>query len=317
MFLAVGNVNYDYLIYSIDPPKIDSKIEAYKFLTEAGGSACNFAVAVVKLGVKCGVLGCIGRDGDWLLRRLRERGVNTSTIFKIKEEVSGRVFVIVDQKGNRTMIAYKGANKHLKPEVFEKINISIYEHIHFSGCEIGIVRKALELKDRDEKTLSYDPGSTIMRKYSREVMNCLKFLDYLFVNEEEFNYFLKKNLIKDLGEIFERSEKIRYIFVKRGSAGSTAISKNSEVFCPAFKVKVVDTTGAGDAFNAGVLVGLKRGLSVKEALLLGNAVAALKIMKEGAQSMPLLDEVINFIEKHGYTISSLRDKIGQSTNSFF
>ncbi len=309
MFLAIGNINYDYLLYSKDPPRIDSRIEAYKFLIEAGGSACNFAVAVVKLGVKCGVLGCIGRDGEWLINRLGERGVDTSKIFKVKEEVSGRVFIVVDQIGNRTMIAYKGANRYLKPEIIENIEMEAYDHIHLSGCGVNIVKRMVELRDKDKPTLSYDPGSTLVKRNPRGIMEVLRSIDYLFVNKKEFDHLLKKNSIENPREIFEKSEKLEYIFVKQGSIGSTAISREGNIFCRAFKVKVVDTTGAGDAFNAGVSVGLKRGLDIEEALLLGNAVAALKITKEGAQSMPAFKEVIDFLEKHGYGIHFSRARI--------
>lgn len=309
MFLAIGNINYDYLLYSKDPPRIDGRIEAYKFLIEAGGSACNFAVAVVKLGVKCRVLGCIGRDGEWLINRLRERGVDTSEIIWVKEEVSGRVFIIVDETGNRTMIAYKGANSHLKPEIVENIEIEVYDHIHLSGCGVNIVKRMIDLRDKDKPTLSYDPGSTLVKKDPRGIMEVLRSLDYLFVNKEEFYHLLEKNYIEDPKKIFENSEKIKYIFVKQGSVGSTAISREDSIFCPAFKVEVVDTTGAGDAFNAGVLVGLKRGLDIKESLLLGNAVAALKITKEGAQSIPGFKEVVDFIEKQGYRIRLSRAEI--------
>ncbi len=301
MFLAVGNINYDYLIYSREPPRVDSRIEAYRFLIEAGGSACNFAVSVVKLGVKCGVLGCVGDDGDWLLNKLRERGVDTSTILKVEGEASGRVFVIVDKNGGRTMIAYKGANRHLEPEVVKSIDIKKYKHVHVSGREASIVEEINMLtREKAEITLSYDPGSTIVRKYPRLVLKSLKRVDYLFVNKEEYDCLLKENRIEDIGEVFEQSDRLKYIFVKRGGAGALALCRDGEISVPAFKVDVVDTTGAGDVFNAGVLVGLKKGLKLRDALLLGNAVAALKITREGAQSSPTLEEVKFFLEERGY-----------------
>ena len=307
MFLSIGNINFDYLIFTEEPPVIDGRIEARNFVIESGGSACNFAVTITKLGGKCGVFGCVGRDGDWLIKRLKEKKVEASEIIKVAERESGKVFVIVDLKGHRTMIAYKGANELLKPEFIKKLNLEKYVHVHVSSREPCFINEIyMRIGDKHNITLSYDPGWTIVKRESGEILNILDKLDFLLMNRREFGYFIKTNNITDITKLFSKFQKLKFILVKEGEKGAKAIHGKKIINVPAFKVSVVDTTGAGDVFNAATIFSLKNGFSIKEALIVGNAAAAFKITKVGAQAAPSTMELCNFLKERGFERIALK-----------
>jgi ribokinase len=87
------------------------------------------------------------------------------------------------------------------------------------------------------------------------------------------------------------------VVITLGERGCLVVTENDQFRVPAFKIKVVDTTGAGDAFNAGFIVALHRKKKLKEAAQFANAVAALKCTKLGAQSSPTLKEVKAFLSR--------------------
>lgn len=305
--LSVGNLNVDLSMYVNTVPSVGGRVEAKFFAKNPGGAAANFAVALARLGESSGVLGCVGRDreGHWLIHELASNGVDVSLVAQV-DSATGFVVVIVDEKGERTMISYRGANSHLLDVVknFEKLNV---EWVH--ACSVGpeVAETVFKSAKVAGAITSYDPGGSVVKLGFEALKTALNIVDILLVNEEEAFILEKLGGGLNLAKV---SETVPLIVIKMGGKGSKALKGSTTVKAPAFPTHVVDSTGAGDAFNAAFCFALNKGLELQEALVFANACAALKIARIGAQSSPTLDDAINFLRASGYQFLAERVRGG-------
>jgi ribokinase len=287
--LAVGNINIDMSFFVEGMPKPDDETFARDFDVFHGGSAANFAVGTARLGQRTGIFGCVGADplGREALRLLKEEKVSTNFVRISKKSRTGTVCVLVEEGGVRRMIAYRGANEELKLLVKEEIPQAKFVQL----CNVS--RKVLGevLKRKGKRKIFLDPGGG-----SKDLrMEDLRGVDLLFVNEVEC-----WNLT---GTDYNRgskilSEHVGTAVVKLGSGGAFMREDEKSAYQEALPVKVVDTTGAGDAFNAGFVAALCNGKSGKDCLLWGNGVAALKIQSKGARTgLPTLRNLAKFLQE--------------------
>ena len=299
MIASVGNINLDMFFKVPKLPERGTAIETREHYTSGGGAAANLAVAVARLGVKARFIGYVGNDevGRRLVRELHEEGVDTSFINEVDEK-SGTVVILIDEEGERTMIAYRGANRRLSSEIITYSSLKGVEILHIASLKgdlmVEIAEKARSLI-RDIK-ISYDPGSTILYA-TRDIVEMIGVVDILLLNEIEYSNLLR--YCGDALEIFRGN--LEYVVVKKGKLGAMLIKRNGKhYYAKAFDVRVIDTTGAGDAFNAALLVGISLNLSPQEALVFANATAGLKVMRRGARASPTLSEVTEFLMRRGY-----------------
>jgi len=309
--LSIGNANMDYLYYVDKHPPIDEQVEARAFVARPGGSACNLAVAVARLGARAGFLGCVGRDaeGEIVLEHLDKEGVDISRVKRAEKSPTGRVVVVVDREGRRTMIAYRGANLELSVNDVRAEKLEGYGHVHVSGHRVEIAREALSAAKSLGARTSYDPGTVNARERRSGVLELLEFVDVLFVNEVELWYLLGGE-VRDLYSAFEELG-VECLVVKMGERGSSALKRGLHARAKAFSTEVVDPTGAGDAFDGAFLVAYALGLELEEALLTANAAAAIKISREGAQSSPRMEELLAFLRAEG--LYALGEKLSRAT----
>jgi len=305
MILSIGNANLDYFFVVERLPKGDEEIEASDFYVEPGGSASNFAVAVARLGEKSGILCCIGDDdaGRFLLKSFEKDDVDISFVKILKGRATGRVFIILAE-GEKYMIAYRGANRYLSADIIKEKELSGVSHIHVSGGRIEVAEEAFKVAKKSANgSTSYDPGSVNARKGLNALKEVISLTDILFLNTRELEYLLRGNSLQKLFEINPQL----IVVIKKGSKGSEAVTSKESVEVPAFKVHVVDVTGAGDAFDAGFLVGYLRKLNLKECLAFANAVAGIKVTRKGARNSPTLSEVVEFLREK--RLSHLAEKV--------
>jgi len=308
---SIGNANIDLTLYVRKLPDPGTQVEAYSMERLVGGAAANFAVAASRLGLQAAFIGCVGRDeaGKLVLSKLRSEGVDTSLV-KVVEGGTGLVVVVVDERGERTMIAYRGANEALCKMDLSSIDYSAFSWLHASSVKPEVVvkpfRKAREL---GVKT-SYDPGGIVARMGYRSLMDALRYTDVLLLNETEAGYIEASGGGVELEVV---REVVPLVVVKLGARGALAYKGPLRVQAEAFRVEVVDTTGAGDAFNAGLCYALESGLSVHDALVFANACAAIKITRRGAQASPRLREVVDFLRSEGFDYSRALSLFGRHT----
>ncbi len=284
---SVGNINIDIAFYTQECPEKDSEAEADGFMVSHGGSAANFAVGISRLGIDCGIVGCVGSDqfGKDALEALRAEGVRTTWIFECEME-TGAVGTIVEAKGGtRTMIAWRGANRMIL-EAVRRSPLGGSRHIHVSNVPREVLLEVMAR--RGDASVSFDPGGS-SRVYTPED---LAGIDFLMLNESELEGILRGRMgIKDLLPSVGR------VVLKQGARGATLYERGGILRCEPFRAEAVDTTGAGDAFDAGFIAALLYGEGLGEALKWGSAAAALKIRKKGARAgLPRLEELCKFLD---------------------
>ncbi len=278
---SVGNINVDFAFYMREFPARDSESPAEGFMLSHGGSAANFAVGVARLGMPCSVVGCVGRDlfGKDAIEALKGEGVGTEGVLEC-DLGTGAVCVLVEG-GRRTMVAWRGANEMLAEAV---------KRADFSGCRLIHIANApkrafLEVVVRKGAAmLSFDPGGGA----GQFSPNDLAGVDFLLLNEEELGL---------IGGIQAALGAVGAVAVKRGARGASYYSREMEAHCPAFAAKALDSTGAGDAFDAGFIAAALGGRGADEALRWGCGAAALKIRKRGARGgLPTAKELMDFLD---------------------
>lgn len=253
-----------------------------KILMLCGGTA-NVAVQISKLGERAKFLGKVGNDvlGKYFRLNLRENGVKDLTVVDQKNP-TGICISLVCENGERTMIASRGANDFLNKEgvlvhVDEIVDSKI---VYFSGYSLLSERSSeavlYAIKECYGKCEVYfNPGApNLINKRFRKVIQ--DFVDVLIMNEEEARVLSGKDNLKSILEVL--NEMIDLVVITRNKEGCVVLRAGEVFRVKSEVISAPDTTGAGDAFAAGFIVGKLRGLDDVGCAKLGNktAVAFLK-----------------------------------------
>lgn len=285
------------------------------FTPSAGGAVANIMVAASRLGLRTGLIGCIGDDefGDFIVQDLRSEGVDTGCLKRVKDRRTGIAFYSIDEKGERHYLFYRfpgysDPESMLRIEDLDEDYIASSRMLHFSESMLrrrdtrGVVFKALRIAKENDVQVSYDPnvretlweGRGELQRVQREA---LALTDVFLSTLREAS--LITGSLKEPDKVVTQILALgSSIIVIRGRNQCHIITREETFKVPVFRVKAADTSGAGDAFDAGFLAGFLKGLPLEKAAMLGNAVAALKIMKVGTRSgLPKLGEALKFIEE--------------------
>ncbi|MGX6592668.1 ribokinase [Cetobacterium ceti] len=296
--LVVGSINMDLVTICERSPKGGETLFGKEFLQIPGGKGANQAVTIGKLNGKVFMLGKVGNDslGETLLESLKNNNVNIKHIEKV-EGSSGIAKIIVEENGENRILVVPGANGKVDINFIEK-NIEIIETCDYIVAQLEIPVETVEFLFKKAKSLNKitilnpAPG----RILSREI---IEYSDFIIPNESELELLTglktnNENNIKKAGNIL-LDMGVKGLLITMGSKGSLYMTKDENTFYPAYKVKALDTTAAGDSFIGGFVTGLSKGLQIKDAINLGTKVAAISVTRRGAQtSLPTLDEVIAF-----------------------
>jgi ribokinase len=288
--VAVGNINIDLSFYTDRMPNKEGEVLSRDFMISNGGSAANFAYAASRLGLKVSMLGCVGDDplGAEGVMELEGAGVECGWIKRVAGKRTGAVCVLVDRHGGRRMIAYRGANEELTSVVGGEIPEA--KLIHLSNVDWEVLAKVL--KAGIGSHISLDPGG----EAKRLGLGSLVGVDILLLNEQECRD-LTGLPFREGRDLLAR--KVSTVVIKLGSQGAYLVKGSKRMLQPPFAVRVRDTTGAGDSFDAGFLCGFIEGMDMDTCLHFGQAVAAMKIGGRGARSnLPSKGEMINFLAKN-------------------
>jgi ribokinase len=262
-----------------------------------GGSTANIAVGLKRLGIDSVFLGKVGEDrnGEIIIREFLKEEVETTHIIVEKDGETAGAFIAVDNSGDRMIYSLGGKPLYEKKDEMNLVNFDGLDGIYIGEVlpDIGALAEQMA-KDRGIKVF-FNPG-TISSYYGLDnLQELIKGCDYLFLSLPELINLTgcsdKQEGIKKLLDM-----EVPNLIITEGSRGAGFYSKKEEVFIPAFKTEVVDTTGAGDSFTSGFIKGIYSGFEIGECLRLGNACAALAIQKIGARSsMPVWEEAAKFL----------------------
>lgn len=274
-----------------------------------GGTGANTAVALARLGVSTAFIGTIGDDGYGRFTReaLGSEGVNTSYIITC-DAFTSVVLALIDTQGERTLFGWPrrgAAHTQLLPEQIEPEVIQQMAWVHSTGmCLVqSPVREAalrgMELAREANIPVSFDlnirlgfdEDGKLPEVFLNTLRQAITLSDYVFGSgEEEFVHLTPEKSFEAAAQTL--AEDKRTVIVRLGSEGAIAVTTRQEtIMVPSFPVEVVDTLGAGDAFNAGFITACIEGQPLAKAVRWGNAVAALQIGQPGARSSPHRKEV--------------------------
>ncbi len=294
--VGFGALNVDKLfrVNKIAGAEEEGFITDYK--EACGGSAANTVVGLARLGCKVGFLGKVAKDseGKMLIEDFRREGVDTDGIIIAKRGRSGKVMGFVDEKGERALYVDPGVNDTIEFEEIDKAYAFNTQFLHltsFVGEKSFQTQKKLVSALPENVKVSIDPGELYARKGFVALETIIRRTFVLMPNQNELKLLTGTSNYEEGAKILLKKD-IRIVAVKLGSRGCYVTDGRENHLINAFKVKVVDTTGAGDAFCAGFLYGLIKGKSLYECGRLGNFVASRCIMKMGARpGLPRLKDL--------------------------
>lgn len=271
--ISFGNFNIDIVLYLDNFLKPGDTILSSDIDIRPGGAATNYAVNVAQYGHRVYLVASISnhpvtRD---LLNQIREKGVILDYV-KYVNRSPGIVTILVSPGGERSMVKYTGANRELSAEDIPVDLIKKTHVVHMASIHPKLANSICKRTIGGNTILTYDPGV-----YVGEVVNSdldfFKYIDILFVNENEYNYItskLKNNTLFKYG--------LSLLVIKMGRRGASAMTPSGICYRAMVEPvkKPVDTTGAGDAFNALFNARYLESKDIASALAYGVAAGALK-----------------------------------------
>ena len=295
--VTIGHVLMDIRIFVDQFPKPDEEAKAEKLSLGGGGSAANVAVGASRLGVKSEFVGAIGFDafGRVLLEELEHEGVDVTHVKILASVNSGLTVLSVNKIGQVIMFGYTGASDMLHPLDINRSCISNAEHVHITGLSLDTAVAAAKMAREANIVVSVDPGRIMSRVGISGLSPLLENTTQILLNHEEAKQLTGSDDLDDAANILFKTGP-KTVIIKRGSKGVFAATPDSKISVPVYPVKVVDTTGAGDAFSSGFITAQLEGKNLKESLEFANATANLKITKVGARALPTRKMVERFLK---------------------
>ena len=294
--LIVGSANVDYTVALSRLPRPGETVTGGTLLVNHGGKGANQAVAARRLGADVRVIACVGDDapGRDVRMALEREGIGVGGVVTTATAATGIALITVDAEGRNQIAVAPGANRALGPEhVRARADDVAWAQVVVCQLETPLptVRAALEMARGRGVTTVLNPAPV-----PDAPIDFWPLCDYLVPNEIEAERLSGVPAPDRAGAAAAarvlRERGVGTVIVTRGASGVLAYGGNGEVECPAFAVTVVDTTAAGDAFNAARAVALAEGRELADALRFGSATAALACTRRGAQpSLPSRVEV--------------------------
>lgn len=297
-----GDVNIDLVIPDVDSlPAPGQEVETEVMETFVGGGAALFTLGLGKLGLRPVFQGSVGNDcyGAFILEEVRKNNVDDSLITISETEKTG-ISISFTNKNDRSFLTYRGTNAGLDIMQADVEKIARAGHIHITGYEgkknhdryLAFLKK---IKEKTDTTVSLDVGWDPTGAWSQDIYQLFPYIDVLFMNETESVHYSRMSAPREAAEEFAKKGPIAVM--KLGSKGSIAVQEGRFYEAASYKVEAVDTTGAGDSFNAGFIYGFIKKKSISECLCYGNGCGALSVTALGGNSgFPSRERLEEFIE---------------------
>ncbi|MDP9147664.1 MAG: carbohydrate kinase family protein [Acidobacteriota bacterium] len=277
------------------PPSPGEEVFAEEFCREVGGGAAITACGLAKLGVKVGLVGAVGAaDGEWMIERLESQGVNTNAMQRSAQEPTA-ITVSVSSSTERTFLTYMGANRELSALLKNAGSTGQFRnarHVHL-GCapDPAGVGELFQAIAEAGCTLSVDVGWHPEWLADKRCREALRRVDVFLPNEREAAHMTGEREPSRILEAF-RKMGLKIVALKLGAKGAALLWKEEILFCEPIAVTPIDTTGAGDCFDAGFLYAWLRGDDARTCLRAGAICGALSTRAFGGLTgFPTLAEM--------------------------
>lgn len=283
--VVVGSINLDLVVQADRFPKIGETMFGTDSKMLPGGKGANQAVAAARLGADVTMIGCVGEDayGEIVLKNFQENMLDTSCIKKVAEP-TGVAYITIAENDN-SIILVQGANACVDRSLIDKYQAQILAaDIVITQCEIPIetIRYLIDFCAENDVHLILKPAPTpeIAPEYLAKVT-------FLTPNEIEINQLFQQDAQTVL------REHPNQIIMTYGAKGVRYHDREKLMEVPSYKVPVIDTTGAGDTFNAAFAVAYAKDQELEKAITFANLAASKTVQGLGAQSaMPRIEELV-------------------------
>jgi ribokinase len=297
--VVVGSINMDLVAHAHRIPVPGESFVGTAFDTTPGGKGANQAVATARLGYPTHMVGAVGEDvfGQALLDNLAGAGVETSAVQRVSGP-SGVASILIADSGENAIVVVVGANGKVDPATIDR-HAELIRSAGMVLCQLELpiptVSHALDLCAAAGVPVMLDPAPAAA--LPEELWGQVA---WATPNETEAALYLGETLGAEEGAKRLLTRGLKGVVMKRGSEGAYVAVAGGEAACvPAFKVKAIDTVGAGDCFNGAYAVALLEGLDPFAAARFASAAAAISVTRHGAQaSMPFRAEVDGFLAQH-------------------
>lgn len=293
------------LVEEDDAKKIAIRCKEYDTLMASGGCAANTIHGLAALGIETGFIGKVGNDelGEFFIKDLVSKKIDPKISRGLSSSGNASAFVTPD--GERTFATYLGAALELGIEDLADELFEGYKYLHVEGYLVlnhALMERVFELAQKHDLKVSLDMASFNVVEDNLEILKkwVKNYVDIVFANEEEAKAFTGKEPEQAIDELADLCE---IAIVKTGKKGSIIKSGDEKHFIPSIDAKVLDTTGAGDAYAGGVLYGLANGYNLKQCASIGALLAGKVIENMGGrisdENWPEIQKLVEIISKEG------------------
>lgn len=285
--VVLGSLNTDYVVRSEHLPKPGESVRGGPIHIGSGGKGANQAVAAARLGARVALIGQVGDEprGREMVRQLRREKIDTSRVSFDAKVPTGAAIIAVDRNGEKQISAALGANDTLRVRhVRAARDLIASARVLLMQLEVPMpcILEAARIAAFHGVKVILDPAPPV--ELSDELFSLL----YAVRPNAHEASVITGQTVRDVasaraaGRILLRKG-VQLVALEAGAAGDLVMSGTEEFILPRLKVKSVDTTGAGDAFAAGLAVGTAEGLPLPEVAHLANVTAGLSTKRMGAQ----------------------------------
>ena len=314
--LFFGDINVDNILAVNEIPDPGRDTYANHIEMHLGGAACNSGVILQGLGHPASLFGVVGDDlwADFVFSELSSYGVNFTNVIKKSTGKTGVIFIAVTPNGERTMFSYRGINSNIEPDDIPPRILDGVQLIQFSGYAFiespqkETAWKLLKMAKDQDIPICMDTGLDPVILKPDLIQEVLPFLTLLITARKEALILAGCREYGSQVDFF-LSHGLQQVGIKMGEKGALLGHSGGFEQMPAFPVKVVDTTSAGDAFSTGMIYGYMHNFSHKECLVLANALGGMATMVYGAAKINRPDLLRFLLEVSCYGMAQVYQEV--------
>ncbi|TBN40475.1 ribokinase [Paracoccus subflavus] len=282
----LGSINIDHVYRLHRLPRPGETLAARGHVCGLGGKGANQSIAAARAGAVTHHLGAMGAGDGWVIDRLTERGVDTAGILRLADQPTGHAVILLDSAAENAIVIHPGANRAIAPAMLEK--------------PLSAITAQDSLLIQNETSAQVEAARIARTAGARVIYSAAPFdIDAVgAVLPHATILAMNAGEAEALFAAIPGPLPVRGLLITRGADGAEYrdLITGAVYRQPAFAVRPVDTTGAGDTFAGYFAASLDRGDTVPDALRLAAGAAALKVTRPGAgEAIPGLDEVMAFI----------------------
>jgi ribokinase len=301
--VILGDVNVDLIGLTKSWPRPGEECLAEKLELHCGGVGANCALALRQWSVTPKLIACVGHDplGQMMLARLALQGVDVRHVQRTRQALTGLLYINVTPGGQRTFFGSRGANCYVQrhpgrsPLLRSATAAALMGYSFLDATPERAAHQLIEAVHNRGGWVALDVGMEPSQKIPGKILQVAKKIDLLFVSSEEAAALTGA---RNPREAFRKLQQTgaHEIVIKAGKRGCLIADQNNLQLVPAFAVRVVDSTGAGDAFTAAFLQARLRGWPVLEAAIAANAAGAVAATTIGAgDNSPTPKQIANVL----------------------